>query len=88
MAKLHWERKRSGGWVLKSETGQIWAVVTPYRSEHACKNQFKATALNANCAHGNYGPRWWTTGIGVRAAKNNIVRWLSQQSYDGFEVVA
>jgi hypothetical protein len=85
-ATIHWEKKAAGRWVLKSLEGQIWAVLTPYRSEFSCKNQFKATVLNSNCAHGR-SARYWTTGIGVKAAKRNIERWLSRNSYDSFLVV-
>ena len=88
MENLKWEKKSNGKWLLKSSDGQIWAAVYPYRSEYACKNQFKGLALHANCAHGKCAGRYWTTGIGVSAAKKNIVGWLSRQSYDSFDLVA
>jgi len=95
MQTLHWEKKSAGRWALKTADGQLWAEVTPYRAEHACKNQFKATVLNGDYGTFHFagkdtGTRYWTTGIGVGAAKRNIVAWLERNhcATENFEIAS
>lgn len=92
MVTLSWTKKSAGRWLLKAADGSIWAAVVPYRSEFACKNQFKAACLNTEFGtftkfDGNQTIHW-TTGIGAAAAKRGIENWLSRRScaVDGFQI--
>ena len=82
--QLHWERKSAGRWVLKAANGEIWAAVVPYRSEYACKNQFKGAVIGSarnSFAISRWGKIGWTTGLGVPAAKRNVVDRLRSGCY-------
>lgn len=90
MTKLTWTKKSAGRWLLKAADGSIWAAIVPYRSEFACKNQFKAACLNTEFGlfrkfDGNT-TIYWTTGIGVAAAKRNFENWLYRHSWDSLEI--
>lgn len=77
MKTLKWTKRAAGRWTLKDEFGAIWAAVVPYRSEFACKNQFKGALLKGALLPGSAN---WTTGIGVAAAKRNVEGLLSRHS--------
>lgn len=89
MVRLRWYRRSAGHWVLKSESGEIFAIVHPFREGR--KGMYRGTALGEERNRyiiRKYGGVWWTTGQGVAAAKRNIVQWLERHTWDRFKVVA